>query len=269
MYPEIPLAVRDMMAGNRMRHRHLYWHIFKDPRLNTPAWAFWKDIRDRVIAVEPGWQPPVMRGEVGHGVDFIGMHRVMIDRVNQILEQENDVNWPEIVGWSPIPLPDNDADWPVPQFNAGDFGPYGRLSREALRTRADEMRDPAHITANYANFDAYAQDVESDVHDWLHGMFSEPEPAPENLFDSAISNDYLGNPFSSHVNSYFWKLHGWVDDCVGAWEAATGQAVDLSGSWMAPPPNQTPLIFDVIAPEAASEGEIAKALALVDFWNAT
>lgn len=265
MYPDIPLAVRNMMSGNRMRHRHLYWHVFKDPRINTPAWAFWRDIRDRVVAVESSWQPSVMRGEEGHGIDFIGMHRIMIGHVNHMLAQENDDHWPEVVGWPTVPLPDNDDDWPVPQFDTGDSGDFGRIAREALRDRADEMRESSYIAANYASFDAYAQDIESNVHDPLHNIFS--EPAPTNLFDSSVSNDYLGNPFSSHVNSYFWKLHGWVDNCVEAWEEATGQTVDLSSSWEAPPANRTPLIFDVIAPDAATELKIAEALALLDFGN--
>jgi hypothetical protein len=36
----------------------------------------------------------------------------------------------------------------------------------------------------------------------------------------APSNDYLGDFHSSHVNPIFWKLHGWVDDCIGVWQAA-------------------------------------------------
>jgi hypothetical protein len=30
-------------------------------------------------------------------------------------------------------------------------------------------------------------------------------------------NDYLGDFYSSHVNPVFWKLHGWVDDCIEDW----------------------------------------------------
>ena len=29
--------------------------------------------------------------------------------------------------------------------------------------------------------------------------------------------DYLGDFHSSHVNPIFWKLHGWVDDCIEFW----------------------------------------------------
>jgi hypothetical protein len=36
----------------------------------------------------------------------------------------------------------------------------------------------------------------------------------------AAENDYLGDFHSSHVNPIFWKLHGWVDDCIGVWAAA-------------------------------------------------
>ena len=36
----------------------------------------------------------------------------------------------------------------------------------------------------------------------------------------APQHDYLGDFHSSHVNPIFWKLHGWVDDCIDAWFAA-------------------------------------------------
>lgn len=30
-------------------------------------------------------------------------------------------------------------------------------------------------------------------------------------------NDFLGDPFSSHVNPVFWRFHGWIDDRVEDW----------------------------------------------------
>jgi hypothetical protein len=35
-------------------------------------------------------------------------------------------------------------------------------------------------------------------------------------FDDPKYN-YLGNPFSAHVNPVFWKLHGWVDHVIVNW----------------------------------------------------
>lgn len=30
-------------------------------------------------------------------------------------------------------------------------------------------------------------------------------------------NDFLGDPFSSHVHPVFWKFHGWIDDRIDDW----------------------------------------------------
>jgi len=30
-------------------------------------------------------------------------------------------------------------------------------------------------------------------------------------------NDFLGDPFSSHVNPVFWSFHGWIDDRLEDW----------------------------------------------------
>ena len=30
-------------------------------------------------------------------------------------------------------------------------------------------------------------------------------------------NDFLGDPFSSHVNPVFWHFHGWIDDRIEDW----------------------------------------------------
>ena len=37
-------------------------------------------------------------------------------------------------------------------------------------------------------------------------------------------NDFLGDPFSSHVNPAFWAFHGWIDDRLNDWFLAHQQA---------------------------------------------
>ncbi len=37
-------------------------------------------------------------------------------------------------------------------------------------------------------------------------------------------NDFLGDPFSSHVNPVFWAFHGWIDDRLNDWYLAHQQA---------------------------------------------
>lgn len=249
MFPEIPLSVKQMMASPRMRYRHLYWHLFKDPQvaLGDPTTNGATSLMRAVVAAVPGWNPTRLRGQFGHGIDFIHMHRVMIANVDGILATEGDANWPKVEGWAEPPILEEDPDWPMPQRDQPGFGSGRRMS---LHVNANAARAPDVINY-FTNFDSYAAFVEDHVHDGLHGIFSEPRPVDTQ--DLSVNGDWLGSPFSSHVNSYFWKLHGWVDDCVGAWETATGETVDLSSAWVPPPMDQTPLPEEVFgAPMAES-----------------
>jgi hypothetical protein len=63
---------------------------------------------------------------------------------------------------------------------------------------------------------------------WATAQPRDPQtgkPAVRDSYDidpkwDVADNDYLGDFHSSHVNPIFWKLHGWVDDCIGAWQVA-------------------------------------------------
>jgi hypothetical protein len=49
--------------------------------------------------------------------------------------------------------------------------------------------------------------------------------------------DWLGDTYSSHVNSTFWRLHGWVDDRIEDWKKAnqvTGE-IQWKGTWVGKP----------------------------------
>jgi hypothetical protein len=49
-----------------------------------------------------------------------------------------------------------------------------------------------------------------------------------------VSYDWLGDTYSSHVNSVFWKIHGWVDSRIEDWKSAnnvTGEIV-WKGKWV-------------------------------------
>lgn len=47
-------------------------------------------------------------------------------------------------------------------------------------------------------------------------------PTDPNHSINVASQDWLGIPYSSHVNPYFWRLHGYVDDRVNGWLQANG-----------------------------------------------
>ena len=79
------------------------------------------------------------------------------------------------------------------------------------------------------------------LHDWLHMCWASvprdplngaPVPFARDPADFALrwfgpENDFLGDPFSSHVNPVFWGFHGWIDDRIEDWyraRSATTQA---------------------------------------------
>ncbi|MEL6957480.1 MAG: hypothetical protein AAGL89_00845 [Pseudomonadota bacterium] len=187
----------------------------------------------------------------------------MIGHVDHILMPLNDPDWPKVTGWTNIPTDPNDADWPEPlmpilqkpdewppQFEQDFNGMIWARSdetREEMHEMEALLRNPAVLSRPEVTLDVLGHQLETTVHNWMHMRFA--GMPSEIQFDERPSNDYLGDPFSSHVNPYFWKLHGWIDDCIGHWEAAKGQTADLSGAWQAP--DEAPSITELLAEPAA------------------
>jgi hypothetical protein len=87
--------------------------------------------------------------------------------------------------------------------------------------------------------------IEFSVHNWMHlrwcAAISEFRPDPDPHRPTAIaakwdrpSYDWLGDFYSSHVNSIFWKLHGWVDARIDDWARANGVEGPIAwkGTWV-------------------------------------
>lgn len=112
-------------------------------------------------------------------------------------------------------------------FNKTAQGFRSNLSQLAAR-----LRSPAFAAA--LPLGAYGNLIESTVHNWMHMRWASTPRDPEAgtasaraTFDispkwNARHYDYLGDFHSSHVNPVFWKLHGWVDDCIETWFSAHG-----------------------------------------------
>lgn len=129
-------------------------------------------------------------------------------------------------------------------------GGFGNLMRHV----ASSLRNP-NIAAQLT-LGAYGNLIEFTVHNWMHMRWATLSYAPGSVapkvresYDidtswDAPENDYLGDFHSSHVNPLFWKLHGWVDDCIAVWFAAheaahPGQVkpAEVRGvQWFAPGP---------------------------------
>ena len=241
---ELPSSVRDSLAKKESRLHHLLWHAIRD------SWHdFSEDERGIMRNEHPGWVPKNARFirvastssnrsgiEVNWdaGESFLYMHRRMIQDVNvQLLA----LGEPALVPWPSIPELD-DPFYPVPGRRTGgpDSDPKSDSHLEVMKERAAQVRDPETLRNNsLARIGVF---IESAIHDFMHGRWAADPDVMANFpdFSSTSTNvnpeiedkfnqssvDYLGHPYSSHVNSVFWKLHGWVDEIIDMWRIANG-----------------------------------------------
>lgn len=246
MQYELPHAARVRLASADVRVHHLLWHALRDS---------WHDFtaaqRQQVQDMHPEWVPAIprfvstpdgVRINPAAGESFLYMHRQMIQGVNEHLAELGE---PALVPWDSIPSP-GDAVYPVP--GRTPHGPADDVKSDAagtaLAARAAALTDDALRSNPLATIGAY---VESQVHDYLHmrwagspgamADFPPFDPLAVHLeipahFD-APDVDWLGHPYSSHVNPVFWKLHGWVDLVIERWRVANGlHHVEWTDTWV-------------------------------------
>ena len=240
-YPDLPSAVKTLLADEEVRTHHHLWHFVR----NRSGWDNLSDANRAQLEAEH-WKAPRFENEPGSGIDFLGMHRHMIEMANSALLASADPNWPSVIGWDPIPWPNNHSDWPVPEWQksaptwASDkqWKEYtNTATQERTPARIQEMQRVSEQLDNSARLKGMTLDqlgtaIEWSIHGWMHIRWS---GKPKNdAFSSDISNDWLFLPWSSHVNKHFWKLHGWIDNRIGKWETATGEQADLTGAWAGP-----------------------------------
>jgi hypothetical protein len=112
----------------------------------------------------------------------------------------------------------------VPFFR---FNKTARGLTNLMRNMTANLRNPRILSQ--LTLGAYGNLVEFTAHNWMHTRWmtlsrnpQTDEPEVRDVYDidprwDAPEYDYLGDFHSSHVNPVFWRLHGWVDDCIEAW----------------------------------------------------
>jgi hypothetical protein len=192
------------------------------------------------------------------GEDFLFMHRQMIAQVDARLEQIGDPTYPKVEGWPSIPEP-RDTDYPVP---AAWTEPDDPEFTEFIRAvKSDEF-----YLDNFAIWEPFYRNeiilrrlslgqlggmLEFTVHNYMHMRWStqpigtRPNPAPDQPETiptewDRVEYDYLGDTYSSHVNSIFWRLHGWVDNRIDDWARVNGiEEINWVGTWVGAMPATT------------------------------
>ncbi|MCP1477779.1 hypothetical protein J2Y88_000090 [Pseudomonas chlororaphis] len=233
------------------QHRlfHQLWHASRDRWHSLP-----KDKRNSLRGL--GWQPGPLkherdaRGRRKHrnasGVDFLFMHRHMLLQARSLQ--------PDLVSWQQLPLPsprleqdrqgfiryyeNHDGCSVPPAWIADDDEEFTRwlhgLKSDAafygnFQVWESQYQDPEYLSR--LTLGQFGSEVELGLHDWLHMRWADVARDPANgmpVMEARVSsdfagrwylaqNDFLGDPFSSHVHPMFWKFHGWIDDRIDDW----------------------------------------------------
>jgi hypothetical protein len=251
-----PAAVINQMATREHRIHHFLWHEVRN------GWLFY-DAATRSAISQLGWEPPrpaLRPGPGGRrvpildnasGEDFLYMHRQMISQANAILSEVGDPEYPQIEGWPAIPDP-TDVEFPVPPAWAtgdADFDAFlqetksGQYLSQTMRTWERDYRDRNWLAGR--SLGELGALVEFTIHNRMHMRWcSDPgemrpdvDAANASTIDTrwdAVSYDWLGDTYSSHVHPWFWRIHGWVDDCIEAWKVANGVTgrIAWTGTWV-------------------------------------
>ncbi|MEQ8354651.1 MAG: hypothetical protein RH942_03870 [Kiloniellaceae bacterium] len=262
MVEQLPVAAAATQARRERRMHHYLWHQVRD------GWLFYdQDTRDKLARLS--WEPPrpalrpdgdrrVPILDNASGEDFLYMHRQMITAMNARLSQIGDSSYLEVHGWQQIPRSDN-SEYPVPpSYGSGDLRAYlDRVKSEeffssAFLPRESQFADPAYL--NSVSLGELGTRIEFSVHNWMHMRWSrepaafraDPAPGQAETIDPDWDNpeyDWLGDTYSSHVNSVFWKLHGWIDRRIDEWKAANRIIGEIpwTGTWVGNmPPHPAP-----------------------------
>lgn len=251
MVEQLPNQVIIEMAKRGHRIHHYLFHTVRN------NWLFYdEDTKNKIRNM--GWEPPrpAIKEDPAtpagwsaiidnySGEDFLFMHREMISNINEILTQIHDPQYPKVEGWETVPRP-GDLDYPVPpawidsvrevksdQYFENVFIPWEQ-----------QYTNPIYLSE--ITLGRLGAELEFSIHNAMHMRWaSQPsevrpraDPTKPELIDTrwdSPSYDYLGDTYSSHVNSIFWKLHGWIDNRIEDWKIAHGITGDIqwTGTWV-------------------------------------
>ncbi|PQP02688.1 PvdJ/PvdD/PvdP-like protein [Pseudomonas frederiksbergensis] len=227
---------------------HQLWHATRD------KWhKLSKDQQGALRGI--GWQPGPRGNERdargprkdrnGSGIDFFFMHRHMLGTARSMQD---------LPSWSSFPMPqpelerdrqgfaryfdNHDGTALPPTWLAAEDTEYTQWVSDIKTAETyhsnfqvweSRYRDPRYLSK--LTLGQFGSEVELGLHDWLHMRWAsvprdpsngQPVPFARDPADFsarwyAPENDFLGDPFSSHVNPVFWHFHGWIDDRLEDW----------------------------------------------------
>lgn len=248
MIVQLPPQLISEMAQRRRRFHHYLWHRVRD------CWLRLSESERRAVReVNPAWVPPRPAldalgrpaRENESGEDFLYMHRQMLALAADILARADDPAYPRVEGWRRVPPP-GDADYPVPEFPDSELEGVKSPAyyRRFIARWERQYTDPRYLRG--MTLGQLGSDIEFTICRDMYVRWAAPSPVsyrqPDQLTRRISGRwdepayDYLGDTYSSHVNSLFWKIHGWVDERIEGWKEARGMLGDIEwrGTWVGP-----------------------------------
>jgi hypothetical protein len=237
----LPENVRSHFAGRLHRLHHAVWHgirntwdLMDEPKRTAVRNLDW-DAPRPARAYGPDRQFKASHIMNGSGEDFLFFHRQMIATYKTLMAEAGQTH----INWTTVPEPgasevnDVPAVWPI----AGESGFERRLISlksdvyywTRMRWWDQEYKNPAYLAT--LTLGQFGSILEFSVHNDMHMRWSaaprDPETntillsgRPQHDFSTKWESpkyDWLGEFYASHVNPFFWRLHGWIDDRIEDW----------------------------------------------------
>ena len=214
----VPKAVHEYLEKYQWGDYHIVFHMSR-------KWFLLGDQGRSWLKRVGESRPDLQEGDPGNGVEFLTMHRAMIQHLRDRWGTESLTNDPDgrktfsevLDGYT------TDAQMiaglekvggDVAKFKAG----LAKINNFASFTTEDEfgnflqttLRLSGQVDPNDSAIRFYDRDmtVGAGVHNWLHGQFQD-----------ASSPIDVGNPQTNLSNIMFWRIHGWIESKWKQFEA--------------------------------------------------
>jgi hypothetical protein len=204
----MPDEIREWMQQRNWGVHHLEWHTSRQwDRLPLAA---------RQWAAQQGWRrAALLEGEAGNGVEFLVMHRAMIELLREQFPQHAAL----FAGWATPPTDPHDRNDPLPDGATTPFDPDMARAVQRLqnnpRSFADDDDLGLYVETRFRptpnNPFATSDDPSIGIHNYLHVRFQDPGSPVD-----------MGKPEVNLGNQRFWRLHGWIDNTWSAFRRAAG-----------------------------------------------
>lgn len=206
--PVMPVEVRDWMGQRNWGLHHLEWHTSRQWDRLPPSARSW--------AEQQGWRRAVRQeGQTGNGLEFLIMHRAMIELLRQQFPQHAAL----FAGWKTPPTNPADPADPLPNQAASPFDQAKEQAIQRLEKQPNLFQDDDAVglfvetsfRPTPANPFARSSDPSTGIHNYIHSRYQ----------DSTSPVD-MGNPLVNLDNQRFWRLHGWIDNVWTEYRRAAG-----------------------------------------------